>query len=1080
MISDVCSTLLSAIACGSVLLAVLSILVLAVFALPKALVRKCAGIAEKLSRIWRIHPAPLSLFILAVLTLAMHVGGKGDRSPLMLSPRAILLPQASTDAGASDPGSSWAVSYGAISYEAFSNLHASAISVTPTNVCLTAAWQPIANGLESLDVYSSTNLRDSVWEQCATVEVNAANTNAVFSLPLDWFGFPPMLFLRLASRFDLDGDGLPDALEKWTFGTDPASPDSDLDGLSDADELRIGTDPLLGDTDGDGLLDGEEDGPAGYVLSTSLFDLEPENKGNLIAGMSSCDDKCFTVTLPFEVTLFNSSATNLVIDSNGLVYLSPAPSFSPRSRYSNDKLPATLAGDAVCMAPFWDDLYAEAGVGEPELNVGWLNTNGVNYAIIEFRDFSFYSASTNDLVSFRLVLADACRNYAWIYYDKAFGLGDGEEAIFGGCQCFAPFVSVNAEELAGNITAGTVLELHLTDGSSPLIADTDGDGLPDGVEVLLGTSPVASDSDGDSLQDGWEYQYGFDPLDGDSPGLAMLDSDMDGDGLSLWEECQYGTSPVDATTFGIPDGDFIDNGMRPLPPDGYVEVPVSIGDPSGSESERWAITVAEQGNSFRQYKVTSDSYGTVKTRNLRLCPGSKYAITVRHVGTNRSSPDYDWEAQIGNLPDALVLPGDSTHPDSTRWFSVSDIGAVVDNRDGLLGVCRSSFGSEDYTKGKTAYLYIPKADLVGYAAMRGNESQEVPEEERFNPGYLVMGTGTADLDAMPAKVKFSKLEDGFALSRYMRFSEAGRMKAKGDYDWAVAGTTDEIAIPGNVDVDAFRKLAINEIADWPDGTTHIDVEYIVRDRDGELLTASTNRLLRPYLIACGNSLTWGLRRCNGVFETALWESPWTAYPGEAEWVARNCPPTNRFLKAYQGYRGYLAEKLPGVTWLGLDTNEHGPPHLGFPGAKASEIKDKIGDHSSLFTKGNCYQVIVYCAGMNDCTSTNTSVSIVNDWRAGVSTNDFLRTNKGRTLFVALKIPELSSVYPNNYERTSQKITAVNASMDFVSANPFFKFVLGDTAQIPHENDDGMHFSDVGYSIMADRIYSAIIEGLGDD
>ena len=56
---------------------------------------------------------------------------------------------------------------------------------------------------------------------------------------------------------DTDGDGLCDAQEV-DVGTDPDVADSDGDGISDGDEARAGTDPLDPDTDGDGIPDGVE------------------------------------------------------------------------------------------------------------------------------------------------------------------------------------------------------------------------------------------------------------------------------------------------------------------------------------------------------------------------------------------------------------------------------------------------------------------------------------------------------------------------------------------------------------------------------------------------------------------------------------------------------------------------------------------------------------------------------------------------------------------------------------------------------------------------------------------------------
>jgi hypothetical protein len=59
---------------------------------------------------------------------------------------------------------------------------------------------------------------------------------------------------------DSDADGLEDGPEVDTHGTDPLDPDTDADNLDDASEVRqTGTDPTASDTDGDGVPDAEED-----------------------------------------------------------------------------------------------------------------------------------------------------------------------------------------------------------------------------------------------------------------------------------------------------------------------------------------------------------------------------------------------------------------------------------------------------------------------------------------------------------------------------------------------------------------------------------------------------------------------------------------------------------------------------------------------------------------------------------------------------------------------------------------------------------------------------------------------------
>lgn len=60
------------------------------------------------------------------------------------------------------------------------------------------------------------------------------------------------------SFFDTDLDSLSDGDEVNGYKTDPKKADTDEDGLTDGDEVGRGINPLLADTDGDGVKDGEE------------------------------------------------------------------------------------------------------------------------------------------------------------------------------------------------------------------------------------------------------------------------------------------------------------------------------------------------------------------------------------------------------------------------------------------------------------------------------------------------------------------------------------------------------------------------------------------------------------------------------------------------------------------------------------------------------------------------------------------------------------------------------------------------------------------------------------------------------
>ena len=143
--------------------------------------------------------------------------------------------------------------------------------------------------------------------------------------------------------------------------------------------------------------------------------------------------------------------------------------------------------------------------------------------------------------------------------------------------------------------------------------DSDGDGIPDAAEEILGTDPTSDDPDGDGLSDKWELYCGLDPLDDDTDGDGTLDgdedsdsdglsnrleigcgsdpmiADTDGDGLSDHDEINiYGTDPVNVDTDGDGASDLweTDNSYDPLSYD-YAFYVVE----SSSEGENVSVTV---------------------------------------------------------------------------------------------------------------------------------------------------------------------------------------------------------------------------------------------------------------------------------------------------------------------------------------------------------------------------------------------------------------------------------------------------------------------------------------------------------
>jgi hypothetical protein len=78
-------------------------------------------------------------------------------------------------------------------------------------------------------------------------------------------------------------------------------------------------------------------------------------------------------------------------------------------------------------------------------------------------------------------------------------------------------------------------------GTDPLLADTNGDGIPDGTAVATGLSPTNPDMDGDGLPNALERQNGTDPFR----------ADTDGDGVTDGSDA----FPLDPTRSALPSGD---------------------------------------------------------------------------------------------------------------------------------------------------------------------------------------------------------------------------------------------------------------------------------------------------------------------------------------------------------------------------------------------------------------------------------------------------------------------------------------------------------------------------------------------
>ena len=283
--------------------------------------------------------------------------------------------------------------------------------------------------------------------------------------------------------------------------------------------------------------------------------------------------------------------------------------------------------------------------------------------------------------------------------------------------------------------------------------DLDQDGLTNAQELINGTDPKKwDDSDGDLLPDGWEIQHGLNPLD--SSGANGATGDPDGDGLSNLDELMHGTKPKTSdsdgdgatdkqeTEQGSNPNDNSDQGQAP-PAEKILEVPFSIGDPSGSHSERWKLTIQGDGpDDNRKIEFVSPDFGEMGTKTFKLRKLNKYTITVAHVATNSEDgkPDYDWEAQIDGNPSSESTPETSGQAGSNNFFMVKDHW-LVDNREAVL-TAEKHGNDNNIVAGKRAIL-LPVEVVV-------HKKDEAPPED----GVLVKKGDTVvyEIPGLPESV----------------------------------------------------------------------------------------------------------------------------------------------------------------------------------------------------------------------------------------------------------------------------------------------------------------------------------------
>jgi hypothetical protein len=340
--------------------------------------------------------------------------------------------------------------------------------------------------------------------------------------------------------------------QEFLNGTDPTKPDTDGDGLSDYEELIIyNTDPLSLDTDNDKLWDGWE-----VLYGGWNFDLDPNKLDSDGNGINDTQEDYDNDTLwnLLEWSIGTSPISNDT-DGDGLTDDWEENYWVPESMIGTDPTKddsdKDYDGDGLSnleefqrnTIPIYSDTDNDGLSDGEEVLIGFpgLFSNGSYKSDYNLPRY-FTNPTTNDTDSDGIFdgeeVEDGDDNYKTNATNKDSdndGIEDLEEILKG----FDSFETDPTNEDSDNDWLTDKEEIDAYWGWSmvkgyktlPIVSDTDGDGILDGVEVktdfhpftdfdstiynciefgtIDGTNATNPDTDGDGLPDGWEMDWGF-------------------------------------------------------------------------------------------------------------------------------------------------------------------------------------------------------------------------------------------------------------------------------------------------------------------------------------------------------------------------------------------------------------------------------------------------------------------------------------------------------------------------------------------------------------------------------------------
>lgn len=261
------------------------------------------------------------------------------------------------------------------------------------------------------------------------------------------------------------------------------------------------------------------------------------------------------------------------------------------------------------------------------------------------------------------------------------------------------------------------------------VPDTDGDGLDDELEALLGTSVGFGDSDQDLMPDGWEYWNGLDPLK-----AKDATEDPDQDGADNRTEYEKGTNPWDRIS--VPDDPRPDLLLKRDP-----EVPAAAG--TGEIIElTWTVENVGAGSAqapwedrvFLSYDSMYDEQDIVLASVKRadpLNPGEFYRVT-----TNPRVPATVFPFEYFLI---LVIDADNALAERREWNN-QEFGLIRINTPNLVPIALRA-PEVFVTQDTCTVSWITENKGMGDAAPQWLSCLYLSEDEVIDTNDLLLTSG---------------------------------------------------------------------------------------------------------------------------------------------------------------------------------------------------------------------------------------------------------------------------------------------------------------------------------------------------